>query len=66
MNLVVEAAAGTGKTESLIYRILGLMYGAPGLPLSRILALTFTEKAASEMRKQIGRASCRERVCQYV
>lgn len=52
-NLIVEAAAGTGKTESLIYKILDLVYGERQLKLSRILALTFTEKAANEMRKRL-------------
>ncbi len=53
-SFVVEASAGTGKTTLLIRRILHcvLEHGperAP-LPLARICAITFTEKAAGEMK----------------
>lgn len=53
MSEIVEAAAGTGKTESLITKILDWVYGERRLNLSRILALTFTEKAANEMRQRL-------------
>jgi ATP-dependent helicase/nuclease subunit A len=53
-SFVVEASAGTGKTSTLIGRILHLVLekGPAGvaLPLSRICAITFTEKAAGEMK----------------
>jgi ATP-dependent helicase/nuclease subunit A len=53
-SFVVEASAGTGKTTILIRRILHCVLergpsGAP-IPLSRICAITFTEKAAGEMK----------------
>jgi ATP-dependent helicase/nuclease subunit A len=53
-SFVVEASAGTGKTSILIRRILHCVLecgpkGAP-VPLSRICAITFTEKAAGEMK----------------
>jgi ATP-dependent exoDNAse (exonuclease V) beta subunit len=53
-SFVVEASADTGKTTTLIGRILHLVLekgpsGSP-LPLSRICAITFTEKAAGEMK----------------
>ncbi len=53
-SFVVEASAGTGKTSILIQRILHCVFkcgpgGAP-VPLSRICAITFTEKAAGEMK----------------
>ncbi len=48
-NMVVEAAAGTGKTSLLIARILSLVIGK-GIPLEKIAALTFTNKAAAEMK----------------
>jgi ATP-dependent helicase/nuclease subunit A len=56
-SFVVEASAGTGKTSTLIRRILHLVLvkgpdGSP-LPLSRICAITFTEKAASEMKLRL-------------
>ena len=47
-TLVVEAAAGTGKTTALVSRIVTIL--RLGLaPISRILATTFTEKAAGEL-----------------
>jgi ATP-dependent helicase/nuclease subunit A len=53
-SFVVEASAGTGKTTVLIRRILHCVLEAgPGgkpLPLARICAITFTEKAAGEMK----------------
>jgi ATP-dependent helicase/nuclease subunit A len=56
-SFVVEASAGTGKTSILISRILQLVLdkgpSGPPLPLSRICAITFTEKAASEMRVRL-------------
>ncbi len=48
-TLVVEAAAGTGKTTALVGRILALVR-AGRTTLDRIVAVTFTEKAAGEMK----------------
>ncbi len=57
-NLVVRAGAGTGKTELLTSLYVHLVAGATeiGRPVSpdRIVAMTFTEKAAGEMRERIG------------
>ena len=48
----VEAAAGTGKTTALVGRIVGLISAGAGT-LNRIVAVTFTEKAAGEMKLRV-------------
>ncbi|MDO8743518.1 MAG: UvrD-helicase domain-containing protein, partial [Candidatus Brocadiaceae bacterium] len=54
-NIVVTAGAGTGKTTLLVNRTLHLLLGHKRFqteesPILRIVAMTFTEKAASEMK----------------
>ena len=51
-NFFVEAAAGTGKTSALVDRIVGLVRSGGGT-LERIVAVTFTEKAAGEMKLRL-------------
>src|SRR6476469_9876567 len=53
--LLVLAGAGTGKTRTLVARAAWLR-GYQGVPASRILLLTFTRRAASDM---LARASAR-------
>jgi exodeoxyribonuclease V beta subunit len=50
-NLAYEASAGSGKTFMLVVRYLSLLF--QGADPSKILALTFTNKAASEMSERI-------------
>jgi ATP-dependent helicase/nuclease subunit A len=53
-NVVVIAGAGTGKTTLLVNRLVYLlMRRADPLDLSRIVALTFTNKAATEMKLRL-------------
>jgi len=57
----VEAGAGTGKTSALVDRVVALVLG--GRAIERLVAITFTEKAAAELRDRIraGLESARER-----
>lgn len=53
-DVVVTAGAGTGKTRTLVARYLALL--SEGLPLRSIVAITFTQKAAREMRNRVREA----------
>ncbi len=53
-NVLVEAAAGTGKTTLMVRRILNLVSDKKlKQRLSRIAAITFTEKAAGELKMRL-------------
>ncbi len=51
-TLFVEASAGTGKTTSLVQRVVNLV-ASGSATLNRIAAITFTEAAAAELRDRV-------------
>lgn len=56
-NLLVSAAAGSGKTAVLVERIVKMVSdGKHPVDIDRLLIVTFTNAAAAEMRERISRA----------
>lgn len=54
-NLLVAAAAGSGKTAVLVERIIQIIMDEKNpIDIDRLLVVTFTNAAASEMRERIG------------
>ena len=51
-HTVIEASAGTGKTFTIEHLVIDLLVHGD-MPLEKILVLTFTERAATELRRRI-------------
>ena len=52
-HVTVTAGAGSGKTKVLVERYISILESDPSVSPSNILALTFTDKASSEMKEKI-------------
>ena len=55
-NVLIDAGAGTGKTSILVARLIEMVAPtgpAPAIPIGRLAAITFTRKAAGELRLRI-------------
>ncbi len=55
-NVLIDAGAGTGKTTILVDRLVEMVAPtgeAPAVPIARLAAITFTRKAAGELRLRI-------------
>lgn len=50
-SVFVEAGAGSGKTREMVQRVVALVDG--GTPITALVAITFTEKAAGELRERV-------------
>ncbi|MBC8062194.1 MAG: helicase-exonuclease AddAB subunit AddA [Clostridiaceae bacterium] len=60
-NLLVAAAAGSGKTAVLVERIIKIITNEDKpVDIDRLLVVTFTNAAAGEMRERIGEAIAKE------
>lgn len=56
-NILVSAAAGSGKTAVLVERIIGIVTDETHpVDIDKLLIVTFTNAAAAEMRERIGAA----------
>ena len=51
-NILVEASAGTGKTTGMVGRMLALLASGKCQSISNMAAVTFTRKAAAELRSR--------------
>jgi DNA helicase-2/ATP-dependent DNA helicase PcrA len=60
-NLQIIACAGSGKTQVISQRIINILKNKPDIHPSNILAFTYTEKAAAELKTRILKL-CKEQI----
>ena len=58
-NIIVSASAGSGKTFVMIERLIRLILEGK-TTVNGVLAMTFTESAADEMREKLKEAICKK------
>ena len=54
-NILISASAGSGKTHTMIERVKRLILSG-GVDVDQILAVTFTEMAAADMKEKLKKA----------
>lgn len=54
-NLIIVAGAGSGKTRVLVEKYIDVFDKNPDLAIDQVVAMTFTEKAAREMKERVTR-----------
>ncbi|MGC8612054.1 MAG: UvrD-helicase domain-containing protein, partial [Athalassotoga sp.] len=52
-NLIIVAGAGSGKTRVLVEKYIDVFRDDPSLVIDQVVAMTFTEKAAREMKERV-------------
>ncbi len=60
-NLIINAGPGSGKTRVLVAHYLHLLMTREDWDIESVVAITFTEKAATEMKERISRVLLRTR-----
>ena len=60
MNYAIEASAGSGKTYSVVEMVIKLLKS--GVCLNQILLVTYTEKAAGELKNRIRKKILKENI----
>jgi ATP-dependent helicase/nuclease subunit A len=54
-SVFIDAGAGTGKTETIVTRIVTQLVGQEDFTMEQVAAITFTEKAGAELRNRFRR-----------
>jgi DNA helicase II / ATP-dependent DNA helicase PcrA len=60
-NLQIIACAGSGKTQVISERVVNILKNEPGIQPKNIVAFTYTEKAAAELKSRILKL-CKEQI----
>lgn len=61
-SIFIDAGAGTGKTETIVNRIVSQIIKNDDFSMENIAAITFTEKAGAELRNRFRRVLIQEKI----